>query len=252
MFTFVVSCKKTELPDTSKFSIEDTVNLGENIKLAITSRPADFSIVDPKRYAQAYQFIDNTLAEILNTNEITYSNEYPWNVTLIQDDSVSTSFVLPGGYVFITTGLLKSYINSKSEYFSVIAHEMVYADNGFILDLLETVYSPSSLLDISLGNNPQAASEIADFLMMTPHSESAIFDADKKTCNIVCASSYNANTFSDFMGRLFNGNVMIGWTLLHPDTGFRIPNVNGTLSQLGCDDGTEDIAIYESFVSTLP
>ncbi len=248
---FVFSCQKPPPPNTSKFSIEDTANLGKNINTAISSNPDEYKLLDPQRYPSAYQFVETALTEILSTNEVTYTTEYEWDVTIIQDDLAFNSFVLPGGSIYITTGLLKNYIETRSELFSVIAHELVYADRGFVLNLLETEYSQSTLLDIALGNNPDLAAELAVFLNTTPYSENSIFEADKKTCRIICMSDYKAASFSDFLIRLFPDTV-IGWTTLHPDNGFRVTNVNSTLQQLDCTGSVIDSTPYEDFISSLP
>lgn len=252
MLVLATACGKNEIPDTSKFSIDDTINLGENISLAFASNN-DIEVLDPKRYPEVNEFInDITLAEILQTEEITYTQEYPWKVAVIHNDTIANSFVFPGGFIYITTGLLRNHITTKSELFSVIAHEMVYADNGLVMTSLQNEYSPSSLLDISLGNNQDAAGDLADFITTTPYTNEAIQDADKKTCRIVCASDYLAESYSNFLNNLFQQNVNIGWTTLHPDNGFRITNVNSTLEQLSCTGVDVQKAEYEVFISKLP
>lgn len=245
------ACNKNEVPDTSKFSIEDTINLGENIGTALAGNE-NIELLDPKRYPEIFQFVDITLAEILQTNEITYTEEYAWDVNIIHDDSSANAFIFPGGNMYITTGLLRNHIATKSELFSVIAHEMVYADNGFVMTALQNEYSPSSLLDISLGNNQDAAGDLSEYLMTTPYNNESIQDADKKTCRIICASDYLAESFSVFLNNLFQQTTNIGWTTLHPDNGFRITNVNSTLEQLSCTGTDEQKSEYESFISKLP
>jgi len=247
---FSASCSKNEPPETSKFSIEDNTNLGVVIQHEISNN-SDISILSPKRYPQAYQFIEIRLAEIFNTNEITYTDQYNWSVTIIDNDSIANSFILPGGIIYITSGLLKNYIETTGEFVSILAHEIVYADRGFVLELLETKYSPSSLLDISLGNNPVAAAEIAEFLMVTPYSEESIIEADRKTCKILCASDYNADAYPNFLERLFP-DVLIAWTITHPDNGFRITNVKSSLEQPECDGTATAASEYENFTSLLP
>ncbi|MCU0524972.1 MAG: M48 family metallopeptidase [Elainella sp. Prado103] len=81
-------------------------------------------VTDPEIVAYVTE-IGNSIAELMGRSDF----EYEFNV--VQDDSFN-AFALPGGKVFVHTGLLLS-TNSEAEFAGVMAHEVAHAvlSHGF-------------------------------------------------------------------------------------------------------------------------
>ncbi len=59
-----------------------------------------------------------------NVAEVSHAPDLDWHFKALKHDSVN-AFALPGGYVYITTGMLKT-LNSEAQLAGVFAHESVH------------------------------------------------------------------------------------------------------------------------------
>ena len=63
-----------------------------------------------------------------NSSYIKYKNVFPYKIEIIQDDSTVNAFCIPGGYIYVYTGLIK-FLNNEAALTGVIAHEIAHAEN---------------------------------------------------------------------------------------------------------------------------
>jgi len=82
----------------------------------------------------------------------------PWKFHIIADDSVN-AFNVPGGHVYVHSGLVDS-LDDYAEFSSVVAHEIGHGLSRHGTEQLSKQFGLSLLLSIVLGNDPSAAKEL--------------------------------------------------------------------------------------------
>jgi predicted Zn-dependent protease len=82
----------------------------------------------------------------------------PWKFHIVADDSVN-AFNVPGGLVYVHTGLVAS-LDDYAEFSSVVAHEIGHGLSRHGTEQLSTQFGLSLLLSMVLGKNPSAAKQI--------------------------------------------------------------------------------------------
>ncbi|HBE80557.1 MAG TPA: hypothetical protein DDW65_22650 [Firmicutes bacterium] len=136
-------------------------------------------------------------------------NELHFRLTVIRDDSVN-AFALPGGYVFVNTGLL-SYVKNDSELAGVLGHEIAHIDRSHSMKSIYRSAGISMALVLLLNNDnnddarrKQIFSEIAGVSMRLAqlgYSRNAEFEADRYGLAIMEKSGYNKQDLLNFWRR---------------------------------------------------
>ncbi len=249
---FLSSCSKQEVPDQSTFAIEDQISLGEKVKEVITSNTWDFPLVDINALPGAKQYITGRLNSALRSANVIHKENFEWELNLIQDDTKATAITLPGGIIYITTGLLKNNVANGAEFVSILAHEVSYADKDLVIEMLKAEYSSSLLLDVALGNNPQTAHEISRLLLTNPFSNEAVDKADIHGSQLVCDTDYDPSAFITFLERNVADAPSIGWLTTRPNNDFRVTNIQTNINNLNCPGANLEESDYDVFLSLLP
>ena len=66
--------------DLLLFSLQDDIDLGQQVAESIESDPAQFPILDrneKQAYENAYQYLESMMDEILASDEVQYQEEFP-------------------------------------------------------------------------------------------------------------------------------------------------------------------------------
>jgi len=174
------------------FSQSDDVKLGREVSGEISKNPKEYPIFkgDPliKKYIN-----DRIFNHILSSNQITSRNIYKYELEIIDDPKVFNAFALPGGYIYVYTGLLK-YLNSEAALAGVIGHEIAHAERRHGTKRMTTSYGVGFLLSLVLGNNPSQVSQIAGNLFVglafLANSRSDENEADEFSFNFLRDTRY--------------------------------------------------------------
>jgi beta-barrel assembly-enhancing protease len=152
---FVYSCES----GINIFSQQDEVQLGLEVDQEIRNNPQEYPIYtgDPsvKNYINQRIF-----QHILASSKIQSKNVYNYRFEIIDQPDVLNAFALPGGSIYLYTGLLK-YLDSEAALAGVIGHEIAHADRRHATQRMTAYYGVSFLLSLLLGNNPSQVAEIA-------------------------------------------------------------------------------------------
>ena len=68
-----------------------------------------------------------------------------WQIYIIDNDVEKHAFTLPGGDLFITTGMLTSF-EKEYELYYLLTFEATLMHEGYLLDLLKQEYNSLTLL----------------------------------------------------------------------------------------------------------
>jgi predicted Zn-dependent protease len=163
------------------FSDADEVALGANVANEIAANQQEYPIYrgDPalKQYIKS-QIFD----QILVANAIKKRNVYQYELEVIDRPDILNAFALPGGKVYVYTGLLK-YLDSEAALAGVLGHEIAHAERRHATQRMTNQYGTAMLISLVLGQNPNQYVEIAANLFaglsLLSNSRSAEEESDK-------------------------------------------------------------------------
>lgn len=233
------------------FSIQDDLALGQQVMQEIESNPQEYPILDSAQYPRVYQYLYDMRNDILNTGTVFYKERFPWRIRVIENDSVLNAFAAPGGYIYIYTGLIK-FLEAEDQLAGVLAHEMAHADRRHVTDQLTRQYGLQLLLDVVLGENQGAITDIAASLATLKFSRSAEEEADEYSVIYLCPTELDASGAADFFERMDNSQSPPVFLSTHPNPGDRVTDIHAKEEELNCLGEEENIASYEQFQSWLP
>ena len=175
------------------FSVTDDRALGNKVAAfadsAYRARGQLLARTDPANRA-AYQLLDAVLTRLLNSGQLQYRNEFPWDVTLLRDDEPA-ALTTPGGHLYVSVGLLK-FLDTEDQLAGVLAHEMAHADRRHVSQQLQQQYGVSLLLSLVLGENPHQLAQLAAGLGQLRFSPAAEAEADASAIRYLRGTAYYA------------------------------------------------------------
>jgi predicted Zn-dependent protease len=239
LLLFVTLSACDENNNLSLFSIENDIELGEQIHQEIMNDPS-FKVLSPNTYSEEYAYLNQLTNEILNSGEITYLSEFKWKVTILKDDDMLNAFATPGGYIYVYTGLIK-YLNSADALAGVMAHEIAHADLRHSSRTLQKQYGLSILLSAILGNDPstiaQIAAQIAGTTAGLSFSRDYEEEADMQSVEYLSNAPYACNGAAIFFQRLQEEGQDQGtpeFLSTHPSPENRVEDINAKAAELAC------------------
>ena len=165
----------------------------------------------------------------------------PWEFHVVNDASVN-AFALPGGFIFVTRGLMTA-INDEAELATVVGHEIGHVTNRHSVQQM----SKAELAQVGLGIGSILSSDVAKLaglasqglsLLFLKYSRDAENQADKAGFRYALNQNYNvsemANVFQtlDRMSQTSGGGKLPEWLSTHPDPGTRVQNTEQRLDTL--------------------
>ncbi|MFZ1322601.1 MAG: M48 family metallopeptidase [Ignavibacteria bacterium] len=224
------------------YSVKDDVTLGEEVNQQIKDDPKQFPVMIGNQAVKDY--VSGLGNYILNNSSyIKYNKVFPYTFYVIQDDSTINAFCLPGGYIYVYTGLIK-FLDNEAALAGVIGHEIAHAERRHMTQRLTSYYGVSVVLSLILGNNPNAFGEIAANLFVglgfLANSRADEEDADNFSINYLKNSKYFPGGILDFFEKIRLEQSKKGQTpgdlerllATHPLPTDRIENVHEKLNKI--------------------
>jgi predicted Zn-dependent protease len=246
------------------FSEDDDIELGKEIDKEIKSRPGEYPML--KGHDEIKNYVSGIGKYIINTSpKIEYKNVFPYVFQVI-NDTIVNAFCTPGGYIYVYTGLMK-FIDNEATLAGVLAHEIAHAERRHMTQRLTTIYGLNILMGIVLGDNPNAAAEIAANLFaglgLLANSRSDEEEADNYSIRYLMGTKYYPGAITFFFDKIVaeqkkKGEEPGGLERLlstHPLPQDRIDNVKEQLKKLKIKpDPTQGIFTeeYQKIKSILP
>lgn len=222
------------------FTKEDEVQLGADVNQEIRSDPTEYPIYTRNPAVKSYinQRIFN---HILASANVTSKNIYPYQLEIIARDDVLNAFALPGGYIYVYTGLL-IYLDSEAALAGVIGHEIAHAERRHATQRLTAYYGVSILLSLVLGENPSQLEEIAANLFVgltfLANSRADESESDEYSFIYLRDTRYYPGGVKFFFEKLQDEGLVTSGGLetflsTHPDPIDRIAEINQLLQDNG-------------------
>lgn len=247
-------CSKDD-PSINIFSLEDDIALGQQVNQEIAGNPQEYPILDPIKYANAYEHLNRIRNNILSSGKVKYANAFQWNIKIIQRDDVVNAFCLPGGDMYFYTGLIK-LLENEAQLAGVMGHEMAHADRRHSTDMLTRVYGFQVLAGLILGNNPNLAEQIAAELALglgsLAYSRSNEYEADEYAVKFLYPTEYDAASLGDFFKKMEGQQQPPAFLSTHPSPEDRLQKINEHFQALGGVHGQTFPERYAQLKASLP
>lgn len=160
----------------------------------------------------------------------------------IADDFTPNAFALPGGYVYVTRGIL-ALVNSEDELAGVMAHEITHVTQRHSIKQMRRAILPQVLmlpgnlvgyvLSEHVGKLINAPINITTALTSSAYSRKQESEADTKGIALAAKAGYDPAALKTILDRLSNAIELItqqkerkGWLDDHPYTPDRVSNIN--------------------------
>jgi len=193
---------------------------------------------DPILIAQMGLYDDGTLAEYINSlgqslAATSHRTNLEYNFRLL-DTPVLNAFAVPGGYVYVTRGIL-AYMNSEDELAGVMGHEVGHvAARHSAKQMSKGVVASGFGLFTAVGSVLPAVGSILmapGELLLLKYSRSDEMQADQLGVEYATKLGYNARDMSNFFQTLDRmaadeEEKTPGFLSTHPDPGDRYARVN--------------------------
>ena len=218
------------------FPLSQDTQLGSEMDKEIRRNPQQYPILN-NNYVQNY--VQNLVNKILISPKIKYKKNFPYKVTIINDDKVLNAFCTPGGYIYVYTGILK-YLEDEASLAGVVGHEIAHAENRHGTQHMTNSLGLEVLASLALGNNPSELTKVAAnagaLIAMLKNSREDETEADNSSFEYLRSSNYWPGGIKKFFEKMLaeKGNRSTGgkldeWMSTHPLPQSRVDNVNNLL-----------------------
>lgn len=224
-------CMTAGFEPPSLLTTQEEVALGA--KLAVQVEKEEKVLRDSQ--VQAYvSEIGQRLARVATRQDLTYQFK------VIDDPDTVNAFALPGGYLYVYTGLMKLCAN-EAELASVMAHEIGHVAAHHHGEMMTRQLGYNFLISLILGRDPnQNAQLVADLVgsLRTMHfSRVDEREADQLGMEFLFRGGYKPEAMLTFMHRMFEEDERAGGGFLlpifssHPPTEERIARLQALIQQ---------------------
>jgi len=257
--TAIQSCGDDGISPTNIniFSTSDEVTLGRQLDSQIVSNSIEYPIYNN---TTATSYVQNIVNQILLSNVIKYKNTFNYQVKIIRDDSIVNAFAIPGGYIYVYTGLLK-YVDNEATLAAVLAHEIAHCERRHATKRMTKAYGLEFLLSVILGDNASQLEQIAGNLFsnlyLLKNSRDDEYEADEYGFKYLQTSIWYPGGLVFFFNKIgANSDASFLEVLLstHPLSQDRIDKVNEMVANAGITASESNIFTtrYVQFKQTLP
>lgn len=173
-------------------------------------------------------------------------HQLPWQFHVVDDPAIN-AFAIPGGHVYVHTGLIANADNA-SELAGVMAHEISHVVARHSTEQLSRQYGLSILAGVALGQNPGQLTQIAAQIVaggaLARFSREAEREADELGIKAMAAAGFNpigmATMFEELLEHSKGDSGRVAqFFSTHPLTEERVRDARKRAQQIG-DRGVLD------------
>ena len=222
----------------SNISDEQEVEIGKQTNQQVLQQ---YQLYDSP---QIQQYVSNLGQELLNSSD---SRDIPFTFQVVASDEVN-AFATPGGFVYVTTGLLETAEN-RAQLASVMAHEIAHINERHGIDGLKQAVAAQGIAN-TVGVDSNTLAQMAYQLAVDlPQSRSFEYEADRSGLEILQQAGYPPQAFANFLAKLEGGGGTPEFIRTHPTSKNRIEAISQTetASQVSTNKG-QDKSEYQNNV----
>ncbi|MFT4972581.1 MAG: putative Zn-dependent protease, partial [Saprospiraceae bacterium] len=235
------------------FSIQDDIEMGRQFSAEIEKDQQNYPILPERGNEEAYKYIRGLTDKILNSGEVAYKNEFDWTVKIVKDDKTLNAFAVPGGYLYVYTGLIK-YLDSEDQLAGVMGHEIAHAALRHSTQQMTKLYGLDALRAVVTGKEDGGTlSQMALSVISLGFSRKHESQADEYSVRYLCGTSYNAAGAAGFFEKLneVGGQRPPEFLSTHPDPGNRVKAIHSKKEELNCKGNQTNVGMYNKIKKML-
>ena len=207
---------------------EEEIVLGQAVAVEAFSR---FGGEYPNQAWNRYiNLVGKTIAEVSDRPTLNYH-------FAILNSPEQNAFAAPGGYIFITVGLLKT-LKNEAELGGVLAHEIAHVTKRHMLETIRRGAVLGSISELSLTamkKDPKmfsnAIDQMTDLLFTKGLDKAKEFEADAVGVDYAYRAGYHPQGLKDYLQTLAKeGHAESVFFATHPSTTERISKINALLN----------------------
>lgn len=232
-------------------SSQEEVQMGQELSVEVEK---EFDVLEDEVVGAYIQGVGDRVVSVCDRRDI----EYRFKV--INKDELN-AFALPGGYIYIYTGLLKE-LDDESQLAGVLAHEVGHVTARHSTERLTTMYGYQILAGLILGENPNIWGKLVSNIFSTTgflaYSRKNEFEADRLGTRYSSSAGYDPAGMVELLGKLHATHEREPSKLeellsTHPPTSDRMARVRANVGNLASPVGSERNAqAYGRIKSRLP
>lgn len=249
-----ISCSKGS-GGINIFSLQDDITFGNQVDQEILSKPQEYPLLDSAQNIAAYQHLYRIRNTILASGKLKHASDFGWKCRIINDDSVVNAFCVPGGNIYVYTGIIK-LLDNEAQFAGVMAHEMAHADRRHSTKQLTYTYGIDILLSAVLGDSPSTiasvAAGLAKGLSSLAFSRDDEYEADEYAVKYLYKTDYDAASLGDFFSKMMEQPQVPTFLSTHPSDEKRLEKINEVFNGLGGIHGQTYVDRYQQFKNSLP
>jgi len=259
---FMISCRPDPGDDIivgeskHEFGVDDQIIIGTAISEIIKDPAYDFHLLDKADYQEVYEHVNTLMDQVTNTVMVDRREKFDWQVSILNNDEEANAFMVPGGHLYINTGLLK-FLKGEHELIGVIAHEIAYADSDILINRMRDDFGSKALSKI-LSNDPdredillQIATDLKDLAV----TQEQIDEADTYAVEIICEFLWDSHGLVSVLERGSEDTRPINWLQSKPtDTRrmYRLKDLIKNQGSCGVTDSTYEERYEAKILKRLP
>ena len=175
--------------------------------------------------------------------------QIPYTYQIVQDKSIN-AFATMGGFVYVTTGLMKAADN-EAQLASVIGHETGHIVRRHLVNQLKeeaTLQGIATLANVDSSTIVNLGTTLA---LSRPHSRNAEYEADQAGINMMGRAGYAQSAAPAFMSKLLNQASPPTFLSTHPATADRVARLKQSVNPAMANGAGLDNAAYKSRIRSL-
>jgi predicted Zn-dependent protease len=138
------------------YSKQQDIQLGQQMQAQIAKEPVQYPVLNNPTIRNYVQGLVNRIIQSPNVT----NKDFNYAVTIIHDDNTVNAFTLPGGPIYVYTGLMK-FVDNEATLAGILAHEVTHADHRHSTQQMTKQYGLDAVTQFALGNNASLAGQIA-------------------------------------------------------------------------------------------
>ena len=248
-----LSCNMKNGKGINFFTIQDDIEMGKKFSAEIEKDQKTYPILPERGNEEAYKYIRGLTDKILNSGQVAYRNEFEWKVKIIKDDNTLNAFAVPGGYLYVYTGLIK-YLDSEDQLAGVMGHEIAHAALRHSTQQMSKIYGLDAVRAVVTGKQDGGTlSQMALGIISLSFSRKHEAQADEYSVRYLCNSSYNAAGAAGFFEKIKEkgGSQTPEFLSTHPDPGNRVKDIHQHKTNLGCQGSQTNVGMYNKIKKLL-
>ena len=219
-------CSCSDVMGSVFVSEADELRLGQQFDADLRANSTEYPLYtsDPSVGAYVQNVFDKVSAAIPSDERPSYPLQ---KVQMIDKDSVVNAFAVPGGYIYVYTGLIRA-LKNENELAAVLGHEISHVTRHHYRNQLAKQYGLQTLVSLLAGSNSQVA-QVAAGLAGLVFSRDDEHDADSCSTAFMGRTGYSPLGMATFLERASTG---ISTTILstHPDNSARVTGIKAQVN----------------------